>query len=176
MADVLGAALWLPFRVARWQSRPAEALRNMVRVVAPKIRAFLEHLSIINYLVCVIVRIWCLVSSKCWINIWWKGVHRLSNSVHMCVCKGLDKLMEASESVAKLSQDLAVKEKELEVASVKADAVSLHLFYPEWWGTSSQTKEKACSSLQGTLRLFRGRSCSRWPRDILFNSYQGIHS
>lgn len=48
----------------------------------------------------------------------------------MCVCKGLDKLMEASESVAKLSQDLAVKEKELEVASVKADEVSLHLFYP----------------------------------------------
>ncbi|XP_070274744.1 dynein axonemal heavy chain 8 [Myotis yumanensis] len=36
---------------------------------------------------------------------------------------GLDKLMEASESVAKLSQDLAVKEKELEVASVKADEV-----------------------------------------------------
>uniref|UniRef100_A0A8D1HDV9 AAA+ ATPase domain-containing protein n=1 Tax=Sus scrofa TaxID=9823 RepID=A0A8D1HDV9_PIG len=36
---------------------------------------------------------------------------------------GLDKLMEASESVAKLSQDLAVKEKELAVASVKADAV-----------------------------------------------------
>uniref|UniRef100_A0A452F4Q5 Dynein axonemal heavy chain 8 n=1 Tax=Capra hircus TaxID=9925 RepID=A0A452F4Q5_CAPHI len=36
---------------------------------------------------------------------------------------GLDKLMEASESVAKLSQDLAVKEKELAVASVKADEV-----------------------------------------------------
>ena len=45
----------------------------------------------------------------------------------MCVCKGLDKLMEASESVAKLSQDLAVKEKELAVASVKADEVSWHL-------------------------------------------------
>lgn len=44
----------------------------------------------------------------------------------VCVCKGLDKLMEASESVAKLSQDLAVKEKELAVASIKADEVSWH--------------------------------------------------
>lgn len=32
--------------------------------------------------------------------------------------------MEASESVAKLSQDLAIKEKELALASVKADKVS----------------------------------------------------
>lgn len=38
---------------------------------------------------------------------------------------GLAKLMEASESVAKLSQDLAVKEKELALASVKADKVSI---------------------------------------------------
>ncbi|XP_053918562.1 dynein axonemal heavy chain 8 isoform X2 [Cuculus canorus] len=36
---------------------------------------------------------------------------------------GLSKLMEASESVAKLSEDLAVKEKELAVASVKANEV-----------------------------------------------------
>uniref|UniRef100_F7EDE6 Dynein axonemal heavy chain 8 n=1 Tax=Monodelphis domestica TaxID=13616 RepID=F7EDE6_MONDO len=36
---------------------------------------------------------------------------------------GLSKLMEASESVAHLSLDLAVKEKELAVASVKADEV-----------------------------------------------------
>uniref|UniRef100_A0A8C8RGD8 Dynein axonemal heavy chain 8 n=1 Tax=Pelusios castaneus TaxID=367368 RepID=A0A8C8RGD8_9SAUR len=36
---------------------------------------------------------------------------------------GLSKLMEASESVAKLSLDLAVKEKELALASIKADKV-----------------------------------------------------
>ncbi|NXH30788.1 DYH8 protein, partial [Myiagra hebetior] len=36
---------------------------------------------------------------------------------------GLAKLMEASESVAKLSKDLAIKEKELAVTSVKADKV-----------------------------------------------------
>lgn len=44
--------------------------------------------------------------------------------------------MEASESVAKLSQDLAVKEKELAVASVKADEVSLHVPCPHQQGMS----------------------------------------
>lgn len=36
---------------------------------------------------------------------------------------GLQKLVEASESVAELSVDLAVKEKELEIASAEADEV-----------------------------------------------------
>lgn len=52
--------------------------------------------------------------------------------------------MEASESVAKLSQDLAVKEKELAVASVKADEVSWHLFYHYCEEYFSILKKKHC--------------------------------
>ena len=39
---------------------------------------------------------------------------------------GLDKLVEASESVSRLSLELVDKEKELEVASVEADKVNDH--------------------------------------------------
>ena len=41
---------------------------------------------------------------------------------------GLDKLIEASESVAELSLELVVKEKELAVASVRAGKVSDYIW------------------------------------------------
>lgn len=40
---------------------------------------------------------------------------------------GLDKLIEATESVAQLSKELVVKEKDLVVASAKADKVLLYV-------------------------------------------------
>jgi len=39
---------------------------------------------------------------------------------------GLNKLVEASESVSRLSQQLVEKEKELEIASAEADLVSYY--------------------------------------------------
>ncbi|XP_077985364.1 dynein axonemal heavy chain 8-like [Glandiceps talaboti] len=49
--------------------------------------------------------------------------HRTINELATRMNTGLAKLLEASESVSQLSKDLAVKEKELEVASKKADKV-----------------------------------------------------
>ncbi|XP_063079703.1 dynein axonemal heavy chain 8-like isoform X2 [Engraulis encrasicolus] len=49
--------------------------------------------------------------------------HSFINTLAERMNVGLSKLMEASESVAQLSKDLVVKEKELAVASVKADKV-----------------------------------------------------
>ncbi|RXM37302.1 Dynein heavy chain 8, axonemal [Acipenser ruthenus] len=49
--------------------------------------------------------------------------HEYINDLAERMNTGLSKLMEASESVAQLSKDLAVKEKELAVASIKAEKV-----------------------------------------------------
>ncbi|CAK6957757.1 dynein axonemal heavy chain 8-like [Scomber scombrus] len=49
--------------------------------------------------------------------------HEYINTLAERMNVGLDKLMEASKSVAQLSKDLEVKEKELAIASVKADKV-----------------------------------------------------
>ena len=50
-----------------------------------------------------------------------KQIGELANRMN----SGLDKLVEASESVSRLSKELVEKEKELEVASAEADEVSV---------------------------------------------------
>lgn len=74
--------------------------------------------------------------------------------------------MEASESVAKLSQDLAVKEKELAVASVKADEVSWHLFYHYCEEYFSILKKKHC--LKTLWKSKQGISLQTISGEIMF--------
>lgn len=66
---------------------------------------------------------------------------------------GLDKLIEASESVSELSKELVIKEKDLEVASKKADKVS------------SLTKiliQSFKQMLSSICSVLEGQGSSRW--------------
>ena len=57
----------------------------------------------------------------------YKGIyrenHQLLANLAQRMNTGLDKLKEAGESVAQLSKELVVKEKDLAIASAKADKV-----------------------------------------------------
>ena len=55
----------------------------------------------------------------------YSGKYQEINELSRRMTTGLDKLVEASASVAELSIELAVKEKDLAVASKKAEEVSL---------------------------------------------------
>lgn len=55
----------------------------------------------------------------------YSGKYQEINELSRRMTTGLDKLVEASASVAELSIELAVKEKDLAVASKKAEEVSV---------------------------------------------------